>query len=107
MRNGMVALVLALSFAPAAMADSAADVWKAKCKACHGEDGRGQTKVGRKEKIADLTSATWQREHSDKEIRTVIKEGSPDNSKMKAFGTKLSEQEIDSLVKYIRGLKAS
>jgi len=42
---------------------------------------------------------------ADGDIKKVITDGSDSNSKMKPFKEKLSEQEIDSLVKYIRTLK--
>jgi cytochrome c553 len=89
----------------AAFADGAADIWKAKCKGCHGEDGAGKTKVGEKEKVDDLSKPEWQAKHSDDQIRTVISEGSKNNSKMKPFKEKLSPEEIDSLVSHIRTLK--
>jgi mono/diheme cytochrome c family protein len=83
----------------------AADLWKAKCKGCHGEDGKAKTKMGQKEKIDDFTNADWQKRHSDADIKRVIRDGSEKNQKMKAFGEKLTDQEIDALVKYIRTLK--
>lgn len=101
------ALVLALSLAAtSAGAEDAAKVWKAKCKSCHGEDGKGQTKMGQKESIDDLSDAGWQKRHSDEKIRTVIAEGSKKNRKMKAFKDKLTPEQIDSLVKYVRTLEA-
>jgi len=101
------ALVMALSLAAtSAGAEDAAEVWKAKCKSCHGEDGKAQTKMGQKESIDDLSDAGWQKRHSDEKIREVIAEGSQKNKKMKAFKDKLTPEQIDSLVKYIRTLEA-
>ena len=93
------------SLSIAAFADEPADVWKAKCKGCHGEDGKAKTKVGEKEKIPDFTTEKWQAEMADGDIKKVIADGSDANSKMKPFKEKLSAQEIDALVKYIRGMK--
>jgi cytochrome c553 len=101
------ALVLALSLSSAAYAeDSVADIWKAKCKSCHGEDGKAKTKMGEKEKIADLTDAGWQKRHSDEKIRDYITNGSKENPKMKPFKDKLTPEQIDSLVKHVRTLNA-
>lgn len=100
------ALVVALSLATSAQAEDVADVWKAKCKSCHGEDGKAKTKMGEKEKIADLSLPEWQKNHSDEKIRDVIAHGSKDNAKMKAFKDKLTPEQIDALVKYVRGLQA-
>ncbi|XXF79096.1 cytochrome c [Myxococcaceae bacterium GXIMD 01537] len=99
-------LVLALSLtATGAWAEEPADLWKAKCKSCHGEDGKAQTKMGQKENIPDFSKAAWQKAESDAEIRKVIADGSSHNPKMKAFKDKLTPEQIDSLVKYIRGLQ--
>jgi len=101
------ALVLALSLAAtSAGAEDAAELWKTKCKSCHGEDGKAQTKMGQKESIDDLTDAGWQKRHSDEKIREVITEGSKKNKKMKPYKDKLSPEQIDSLVKHIRTLQA-
>ena len=76
----------------------------AKCKSCHGSDGKADTKEGRKSKIADMSTSEWQSKHSDAEIKKVIAEGKAD-TKMKAYKDKLSDAEIDGLVKYVRTLK--
>lgn len=101
------ALVLALSLSANVYADETADIWKAKCKSCHGDDGKAQTKMGQKEKIDDLTTEAWQKKHSDEDIKKVIVEGSTENTKMKPFKDKLTPEQIDGLVKHIRGLKAA
>jgi mono/diheme cytochrome c family protein len=84
----------------------AEDLWY-KCKGCHGMDGKANTKIGVKEKIPDLTSPTWQAQMSDEQIRIVISDGSDQNSKMKAYKEIFSQAEIDSLIPYIRGMKAT
>ena len=105
MKKTVIATLACLSLAAPAFADDAiADVWKAKCKSCHGEDGKADTKTGKKEKMEDISTADWQSKHSDEQIRKVIAEGEKD-TKMKAFKDKLSAAEIDGLVKYIRTLK--
>jgi mono/diheme cytochrome c family protein len=100
-----IVVAASLAFGGAAMAeDASAEIWKAKCKGCHGEDGKAQTKVGKKENMADLTSPEWQKHHSDDKIRDVIANGSKGNAKMKAFKDRLTPEEIDGLVKYVRAL---
>ena len=103
MRMQWAVVTVTLALSGAALADDApADIWKAKCKGCHGEDGRAKTRVGQKENVADLTSAEWQKHNSDEEIHKVIADGSSKNSKMKAFKERLTPSEIDALVKYVR-----
>lgn len=102
-----LAIVLALTLSGAAFAeDSVADIWKAKCQSCHGADGKAKTKMGEKEKIADLTDAGWQKRHSDEKIRDYIANGSKENPKMKPFKDKLTPEQIDALVKHVRSLSS-
>ncbi len=105
MKSIRVALLISFSFAAVAHAAPVAEVWKEKCKSCHGETGKGDTKQGKKEKVDDMTNAGWQTKWTDEKIKTVILDGSPDNKKMKPFKEKLSAEDIDALVKHIRTFK--
>ncbi len=100
------ALLLSLSLATTAhAADDVVEVWTAKCKSCHGMDGRAQTPMGKKEAIVDMAQPAWQQAQTDADIREFIAEGSPRKKKMKPFKDKLTPEQIDSLVAYIRTLK--
>jgi len=98
------AALFACSVSTAALADGAAEIWKARCKSCHGEDGKAKTRTGEKERIPDFTTARWQETFTDADIKQIITDGSMANEKMKPFKEKLTGQEIDALVKYIRGM---
>jgi mono/diheme cytochrome c family protein len=100
-------LLLSLTLATAAQAadEAATELWTAKCKSCHGPDGRAQTQMGKKESIVDISQPAWQQAQTDADIREVIADGSPRNKKMKAYKDKLTPQQIDALVAYIRGMK--
>ena len=98
-------LSLSLLLAPAAYADEISDIYKAKCKSCHGETGKADTKNGRKYKMDDISTEKWQARHSDAQIRKVIADGDPDNDKMKAFKNKLSAEQIDGLVQHVRSFR--
>ena len=87
--------------APIAAAPDAKDTYEKKCLFCHGADGRGKTKKGRKLKAPDFTSAKWQTSTADEEIEDAITNGVP-KTKMPAFKAKLSPDEIMALGKYIR-----
>src|SRR3981189_2698286 len=97
--------IIAALFAASAWADDVPALWKAKCASCHGEDGKAQTKTGKKEKIEDMTSAEWQTHWTDEKMKKIILEGSKDNTKMKPFKTKISDSDVDGLIKHIRGFK--
>ena len=89
----------------------AADVqenWTKNCAACHGKDGKGETKAGKKAEVKDLTDAKYQASFTDEQMFKQIKEGMKDKNgvvKMKAFGATLSDEEIKALVAHVRGLK--
>lgn len=87
--------------APLAGARTAQEIFEQRCVACHGEDGKGQTKKGRELKAKDFTRSRWQKHTSDREIVSVITNGIP-KKKMPAFKDKLSAEEIGSLVPYLR-----
>jgi mono/diheme cytochrome c family protein len=90
---------------------SAADVkenWEKHCASCHGKDGKGETKAGRKADVKNLTDAAYQGTFTDDQMFKQIKEGMKDKNgkeKMKAFGGMLSDDEIKALVAFVRGLK--
>jgi mono/diheme cytochrome c family protein len=100
-----IAAAVSLTFSGVAAADEIADAYKAQCKGCHGADGKGDTKIGQKEKVEDMTSPKWQASHSDAQIKNVIANGSDKNPKMKAFKTKLTPAQIDGMVALIRSMK--
>jgi mono/diheme cytochrome c family protein len=82
------------------LADGAGD-YKAKCAACHGADGKGDTSMGKMMKIRDLSSADVQSQ-SDADLNNIITNG---KGKMPKYDGKLTADQINGLVKYIRTLK--
>ena len=74
----------------------------AQCAKCHGKDGRAHTMRGRLSHARDMTNASWQNEVTDERLFNSITKG---KGKMPAYGKKLSEQDIDSLVTYVRALR--
>ncbi len=99
---------LALAFATgAASAATAQENWENSCASCHGEDGKAQTKQGKKLKIRDYTDPKVQAELKDDAMLHAILEGYIENGKerMKGFKDELSEQEAKDLVAFIRQLK--
>ena len=97
-------LLLAFGFADSAVAgqDGGADLYKTKCAACHGTDGKGATAVGKADGIRDLGSAAVQGQ-SDSALATIVSSG---KGKMPAYGKSLKPDQIASLVAYIRTLAA-
>jgi len=99
-RVTLVVLSIALVFTAWAPAETGADVYK-KCAVCHGADGKGQTPMGKTMKLRDLASPDVQKQ-TDAELTTIITKG---KNKMPAYDGKLTKEQIDEVVKYIRTLK--
>lgn len=101
------AFILGLDPAESPAAD-AGENWSKHCAACHGKDGKGDTKAGKKADARDLTDAKYQAAFTDDQMFKQIKEGMKDKNgkeKMKPFGGTLSDEEIKALVTHVRGLK--
>jgi cytochrome c6 len=98
---------LALGAGTIAAAAPAAENWENHCTKCHGADGKGQTKVGKKLNLKDYTDAKVQAEMKDDAMTKAIVEGVMDNGKekMKAYKDELSADEIKDLVAYVRKFK--
>jgi|SRR2546429_6570413 len=75
--------------------------FKTKCAVCHGADGRGETAVGRANKLRDLGAADVQKQ-SDDELGGIIASG---KGKMPSYGKSLNPAQIKELVAYIRSFK--
>jgi len=91
---------LALVSVPAQAQDAGAATYKTKCAACHGADGKGETSIGKTNKIRDLSSADVQQQ-SDADLTGIIATG---KGKMPAYGKSLKPDQVKELVTYIRSL---
>lgn len=92
----------AVANATAATPFDAAAIYSSKCAKCHGRDGRAQSLHARHVHARDLTAAEWQNDVSDERIFNSISNG---KGKMPSFKKSLSENDINSLVPYVRGLR--
>ena len=72
------------------------------CVGCHGKDGKGQTKLGKKFGVPDFTNKDWQSRHDFNKIKKVIRDGEP-NTKMPAFKKRLkNEANLDAVTRYVK-----
>jgi cytochrome c6 len=103
--EGVFVLLLCAGFAAQALPTRAQTggeaLYKSKCVACHGADGKGETAVGKANKVRDLGSADVQKQ-SDDEIAGIIGNG---KGKMPAYGKSLNPEQVKDLVAYIRSLR--
>jgi cbb3-type cytochrome c oxidase subunit III len=100
---GVGAFLLIFTFVlQARPADDGSDLFKQKCSMCHGVDGKGYSAL----KTPDFTDPKVQASLTDKEIVETIKNGKK-GTPMPAFGDKLTEDQIQLLLKYLRSLDSS
>ena len=100
MRIVLTAAALSLGVVSACAEDSAT-LYKSKCQACHGPDGRGDTAAGKKLGVRDFHSPEVAK-MSDQELVDITKNG---KEKMPGYDKKLSDDQIKDLITYIRSLK--
>lgn len=74
-------------------------LFEAKCKSCHGIDGKGDTTIGKKVDIPSLSKTKL----GTSKIVSIIESGVPD-TKMKGYKGKLSKEEIDAVAAYVKKL---
>jgi cytochrome c6 len=98
---GLIVLVAGLSLA--SQSQSTPEVlYKSKCSTCHGNDGSGNTSEGTATAAKDFREPEVVQE-ADADLEEVIRKG---RQKMPAYQGKLSEDQVDGLVKYIRQLQS-
>jgi cytochrome c6 len=102
-RSKLSITALLLAGAGQAVAFTAgSDTFKAKCAACHGQDGAGNTPLGQRMKLRDLRSADVQ-EQSTETLTAIVTNG---QKAMPAFGNTLDANKINELVSFIRSIAA-
>src|SRR5215472_5414759 len=111
-RKHMKKLVILSAFTMAlalgsARAEDGKDAYEKDCAKCHGTDGKGDTKMGKKLGAKDYTDARVQADLKDDAAFKAIKEGLKDSegkSLMKP-SEGLSDDGIKGLVAYMRSFK--
>jgi cytochrome c553 len=102
-----LSIAVAVIAAGSVRAEDAKTVYEQNCAKCHGADGKGDTKMGKKLGAKDYTDAKVQEELKDDAAFKAIKEGlkdKEDKTLMKpAEG--LSDDAIKGLIAYIRAFK--
>lgn len=106
MKKILISLLIASAAAVTAQAydvDAAKANWDRHCAKCHAEDGSASTKLGERMEIMDYTDPASLAEFSDEDLFNMTKDG-VDGTKMRGYGSKLSDEEIHDLVKYMRAM---
>ncbi len=106
--NRMI-LIAAAALAVGVVSASAADVketWEKSCAKCHGADGKGDTKMGKKLDIKDLSDSKYQASLKDEDMFKAIKDGIKDGEKTRMKAAEgLNDSEMKALVDFVRTFK--
>ena len=93
---------------PAAIAADAKANWAEHCAKCHGDTGKGDSRMGKKLGVKDYSDPKVQAELSDDAMVEATLKGVKVDGKqrMKGFADSLSEQDAKDLVALIRSFKS-
>ncbi len=102
----MLLMALALPLVSASAADAKAQYVK-DCAKCHGEDGKAETKMGKKLGAKDYTDPKVQAELKDSAALKAIKEGLKDKEGKTLMkpAEGISDEDAKALVAYMRTFK--
>ena len=103
----ILAVFAGLATALAARGADVKETWEKTCAKCHGADGKGQTKMGQKVGVKDITDTKVQAGFTDDKAFKSLKEGIKDTDgkiRMKPVEN-LTDDDIKALVKIVRSLK--
>ena len=83
-------------------------VFRTYCRMCHGNDARGDGPLAPPgSHPPNLTDDTWSHGSTDAEILEVIRNGIGPKFDMKGFRSRLTDEEVWSVIHYLRSLHAS
>jgi mono/diheme cytochrome c family protein len=97
-------IVLLSAFAFAAVLTARADVYADNCAKCHGEDGKGQTKMGMKMGCKDYSMEAVDAAKGFKAVKEGLKD-KDGKTLMKPFGEMLSDADIKAAIEHMKGFK--
>ncbi|PWT96125.1 MAG: hypothetical protein C5B55_00450 [Blastocatellia bacterium] len=80
-------------------------VYNKYCVECHGTDGRAKTRKAKFNHARDIADPKWQDDVTDERIYNSIMNGRNVRGNMPAFSKKITDQEADDLVTYVRQLR--
>jgi cytochrome c553 len=102
----VLTLLLTGAVSISVLAADVKETWEKSCAKCHGPDGKGDTKLGKKAEVKDMTDAKWQADLKDDKAFKSIKEGIKDGDKVRMKPAEgLSDDDIKALVQHVHGFK--
>ncbi len=98
----LIVVICSVAMAQDAAKAPGAEIFKSKCVLCHGADGSGNTPLGKQLQAANLRSKEAQKLSND-EMHKIIHDG---QANMPPFEDKLTDDEIDQVIQYVRTFAA-
>jgi len=100
-----VPAAFALAFTMNVRAADGSAVYADNCAKCHGDDGKGATKMGARLGARDYTDATVQASFTDEQAFKSVKEGMTKDDKTLMKPSELSDDDIKASIAFLRTFK--
>jgi mono/diheme cytochrome c family protein len=102
----IIAAVITVLAAWTTQAEEGKALYDKQCAKCHGEDGKGETKMGKKLGAKDYTDPKVQEEMKDDAAFKAVKEGlKKDDKTLMKPAEGVTDDQIKGLIAYMRTFK--
>lgn len=108
MKRAILVTCLILAGATMVRAGDIKESWEKDCRKCHGAEGKGDTKMGKKVEVKDYSDAAVQTAMKEEDMVKAIKEGVKDKEgkdRMKAYGEAYNDAQIKEFIALVRSFK--
>jgi cytochrome c6 len=102
----LLAVAVAVSATLTCAAADVKETWEKQCSKCHGPDGKGDTKLGKKSEVKDMTTAEYQATLKEDKAFKSLKEGIKEGDKIRMKPAEgVSDDDIRALIAHVRSFK--